>query len=144
MKRLLALAALVAALASAPADARAQAKVSPAGAPFPYRAFIVSAPPGQRLSTADVRVRENGQPVTDLSVVPAGALGARLGVVLLLDTSESMTGKPIEDAVKAARSFAAVRNENEPLAILAFDSDTKTLLRLTICLLYTSPSPRDS
>jgi len=132
MKRLLALAALVAALASAPADARAQAKVSPAGAPFPYRAFIVSAPPGQRLSTADVRVRENGQPVTDLSVVPAGALGARLGVVLLLDTSESMTGKPIADAVAAARAFAAVRNENEPLAILAFDSNTTKLLPLTI------------
>ncbi|HEY8792359.1 MAG TPA: VWA domain-containing protein [Gaiellaceae bacterium] len=132
MKRLLTLAALATALVSTPAHARAEAKVSPAAAPFPYRAFIVSAPPGQRLSTADVRVRENGEPVTGLSVLPAGALGARLGVVLLLDTSESMTGKPIEDEVKAARSFAAVRNENEPLAILAFNSDTKTLLRLTI------------
>ena len=132
MKRLLALAALAAALASTPADARAEGKVSPAGAPFPYRAFIVSAPPGQRLSAADVRVRENGEPVTGLTVVPAGALGARLGVVLLLDTSESMTGKPIADAVRAARSFAAVRNENEPLAILAFDSHTRTLRSLTI------------
>jgi tight adherence protein B len=132
MKRLLALAVLATALASAPASARAEAKVSPAGAPFPYRAFIVSAPPGQRLSTADVRVRENGQPVTGLSVVPAGGFRARLGVVLLLDTSESMTGKPIEDAMQAARSFEAVRNENEPLAILAFDSRTRRLLRLTI------------
>jgi tight adherence protein B len=132
MKRLLVLAALAAALVSAPADARAKAKVSPAGAPFPYRAFIVSAPPGQRLSAADVRVRENGEPVTGLTVVPAGALGARLGVVLLLDTSESMTGKPIADAVAAARSFAAVRNENEPLGILAFDSNTMRLLPLTI------------
>jgi tight adherence protein B len=77
-------------------------------------------------------VRENGEPVTGLTVVPAGALGARLGVVLLLDTSESMTGKPIADAVRAARSFAAVRNENEPLAILAFDSHTRTLRSLTI------------
>lgn len=132
MKRLLAFAALATALASAPADARAEAKVSPAGAPFPYRAFIVSAPPGQRLSAADVRVRENGEPVTGLTVLPAGALGARLGVVLLLDTSESMTGKPIADAFQAARAFAAVRNENEPLAVLAFDSRTKTLRSLTI------------
>jgi tight adherence protein B len=132
MKRLLSLAALVAALGVAPAHARAEAKVSPAGAPFPYRAFLVSIPPGQRLSTAGVRVRENGEPVTGLSVVPAGALGARLGVILLLDTSESMTGRPIADAVQAARSFAAVRNENEPLAILAFDSHTRKLLGLTI------------
>ena len=132
MKRLLAFGALAAALASAPVDARAQAKVSPAGAPFPYRAFIVSAPPGQRLSTSDVRVRENGQPVTGLSVVPTGALAGRFGVVLLLDTSESMTGKPIADAMQAARSFAAVRNANEPLAILSFDRETKTLRSLTI------------
>src|SRR5438309_2032260 len=117
MKRLFAFAALAAALASAPADARAVAKVSPAAAPFPYRAFIVSEPAGRRLSAADVRVRENGEPVTGVTVVPAGALGARLGVVLLLDTSESMTGQPIADALSAARSFAAVRNENEPLAV---------------------------
>jgi tight adherence protein B len=132
MKRFVTLAVLVTALAAAPASARAEAKVSPAGAPFPYRAFIVSAPPGQRLSAADVHVRENGEPVTGLTVLPAGALGARLGVVLLLDTSESMIGKPIADAVQAARSFAAVRNENEPLALLAFDSQTKTLRSLTI------------
>jgi tight adherence protein B len=132
MKRLLAFAALAATLACAPADARAQAKVSPAGAPFPYRAFVVSAPPGQRLSTSDVRVRENGEPVTGLSVVPTGALSGRFGVVLLLDTSESMTGKPIADAMQAARSFAAVRNANEPLAILSFDRETKTLRSLTI------------
>ena len=50
MKRLPAIAAVMVALASAPAFARAEAKVSPAGAPFPYRAFIVSAPPGERLS----------------------------------------------------------------------------------------------
>jgi tight adherence protein B len=132
MKRFLALAVLAIGLASAPAYARAEAKVTPAGAPFPYRAFIVSAPPGQRLSTSNVRVRENGQPVTGLSVVPTGALAGRFGVVLLLDTSESMTGKPIADAMQAARSFAAVRNANEPLAILSFDRETKTLRSLTI------------
>lgn len=131
MKRLLPLAALVAALA-APVAANAEVKVSPTGAPFPYRGFIVSAPPGQRISGAGVRVRENGERVTGLSVVPAGALGARLGVVLLLDTSESMTGQPIQDAVSAAQSFAAARNENEPLAILAFDRATRTLLPLTV------------
>jgi tight adherence protein B len=131
MKRLLVLAALVATLAPAPATA-AEAKVSQAGAPFPYRAFIVSEPAGRRLSAADVRVRENGEPVSDLTVLPAGALGARLGVVLLLDTSESMTGKPIVDAMAAARSFAVVRNAGEPLAIQAFDSTARNLLALTI------------
>jgi tight adherence protein B len=131
MKRLLVLAALTAALAPAPAVA-AQAKVITAGAPFPYRAFIVSKPAGQRLSQADVHVRENGEPVTDVTVLPAGALGARLGVVLLLDTSGSMRGAPISDAIAAARSFEAVRNAGEPLGILAFDDGTRKLLPLTI------------
>lgn len=131
MKRLLVLAALAATLAPAPAIA-ADVKVTPAGAPFPYRAFIVSEPAGQRLSAADVRVSENGEPVSDLTVLPAGASGARLGVVLLLDASGSMRGAPIADAVAAARSFEAVRNAGEPLGILAFNSSARKLLPLTI------------
>jgi tight adherence protein B len=132
MKRLLVLAALAATLAPAPASAAAESKVSPAGAPFPYRAFIVSEPAGRRLTAADVRVSENGEPVSDLTVLPAGALGARLGVVLLLDASGSMRGAPITDAMAAARSFEAVRNGGEPLGILAFDSSARSLLPLTI------------
>ena len=59
---------------------------------------------------------ENGGPVVDPTVVPASqASKETFGVVLVLDTSYSMTGKPLAAALAAEQAFVAQRNPNEQL-----------------------------
>jgi tight adherence protein B len=143
-RALLALAAVLVALA-APAAARAAAvehgSLAPFGhAEFPERAYALTLPRGVHPSPRAVSVTENGGAVRSLEVVPAGARErSRLGLVLLLDTSDSMAGEPLRDAVAAARAFAARRDPQRPLAVVGFDANTETLLGPS-----TSPSRIDA
>ena len=52
-------------------------------------------------------------------------------MVLAIDTSRSMQGKPIADAILAARAFALHRNPHQPLAIVTFDNKVKVLQPFT-------------
>jgi tight adherence protein B len=64
--------------------------------------------------------------------VPASqAKKATFGTVLVVDASESMKGKPTAQAVAAEKAFAARRNPNQQLGIIAFNSTPKVLLPLT-------------
>lgn len=99
---------------------------------FPERAFVLSLPEATRLDPSTVQVLENGKVVSDLTVVPASAAGAdEFGVVLVIDTSNSMRGAAIEGAMEAARSFAAHRNPQQQLAIVTFSDGTGVLLPFT-------------
>ena len=99
---------------------------------FPERAFVLSLPEATRLDPSTVQVLENGKVVSDLTVVPASAAGAdEFGVVLVIDTSNSMRGTAIEGAMEAARSFAAHRNPQQQLAIVTFSDGTGVLLPFT-------------
>jgi tight adherence protein B len=99
---------------------------------FPQRTYVLSFPAGQRLRESAVTVTENGIPVHDLRVTPAGASGNALsGTVLVIDASNSMRGAPIEGAVDAAHAFAARRNVNQQLGIITFNNDIHTILPLT-------------
>jgi tight adherence protein B len=99
---------------------------------FPERAFVLSLPEATRLDPSTVQVLENGKAVSDLTVVPASAAGAdEFGVVLVIDTSNSMRGAAIEGAMEAARSFAAHRNPHQQLAIVTFSDGTGVLLPFT-------------
>jgi Mg-chelatase subunit ChlD len=72
---------------------------------FPERAFILTLPEKTQLDASMVRVLENGEPVTSLTVVPASEAGSgEFGVVLVIDTSNSMAGDPIKGAMEAERS----------------------------------------
>jgi tight adherence protein B len=69
-----------------------------------------------------VRVLENGQPVPDLEVVAsATASKKQFGVVLVIDASQSMEGKPEEAALAAARAFATQRRPHEQLAVITYN-----------------------
>jgi tight adherence protein B len=137
VKRLPLLAAIVMAVAalvvSAGASASSGVSITEAKGPaFPVKSFVLSLPTGQSLTTADVHVTENGGPVTDTTFVPASkASKAAFGVVLVLDTSYSMKGGPIQAVVRAAKAFAAQRNPNEQFGIVLFNRDTKLALPLT-------------
>ena len=110
-------------LAAVPAGARADGAslAETAGARFPDRAYVMSLDEPRSLSAADVQVRENGKPVDGLVVAPPDQTGARrFGVVLAIDTSYSMRGKPLRAAVAAAREFVRRRAADQPVAVLAF------------------------
>jgi tight adherence protein B len=99
------------------------------GVGFPDRSFVLTLPPGTSLGSQQLQVRENGKAVRDLEVVSANAAGkAKFGVVLVIDATETMRGGAIRDAMRAARAFAAKRNSQQPLGVVTFNVQPRTLL----------------
>ena len=102
------------------------------GPVFPARTFALSLPDSRALQPSDVTVTENGLPVKNIRLQAASKAAARtFGVVLVLDTSCSMRGKPLTAALAAAQSFAAERNPNEELGAIYFSRTATTALPLT-------------
>jgi tight adherence protein B len=118
---------------ASPAGAQPSVRlVEAGGADFPDRTFILSLSEERRLLEHRLTVRENGVIVRNVSLTPAGGGGGRgVGVVLLIDASESMAGSPITNAMAAARAFAAQRQPSQQLAVLAYNADTETVLPFT-------------
>src|SRR5437588_8421702 len=126
--------ALCAAAALASTAAAARVSITEAGARFPDRAFVLSLPSGMKLGPGDVLVRENGLPVNDLTVLPAGGTEVKakdFGVILVIDASISMRGNPQAAALNAARLFAAQRGAKQQLGIVAFNNTATVVLPLT-------------
>jgi tight adherence protein B len=146
-----AVAAVIAALAAvAPASGHAAsgAELSEAsGARFPAKAFVLTLPERRALQPGDLKVRENGEEVDDLRVVPGDAAGAkRFGAMLVIDTSRSMRGAPIDAAMAAARQFAARRPAQQPLGVVFFNREATVALAPTtdaakIAAVLASPPP---
>jgi tight adherence protein B len=110
----------VAALAS-PARAAGPHLSEAAGSRFPDRIYALTLPRATRLTAAQVRVTENGHPVRGVSLSQAGGAAARrFGVVLAIDTSGSMHGRPLAAALRATRAFVASRDPSQPVAIISF------------------------
>ena len=126
-----ALAAFAAASAANGAERPLQLTES-GGATFPGRAYLVTLPGGLRLERSSVSVRENGQRVIGLRVLPASeARGVTFATALVMDTSDSMVGAPIRSALDAARAFASKRNLNQRLAIINFNASADVALPFT-------------
>jgi tight adherence protein B len=127
---LLGVAALVAVVAVLPAGAaQSGPTLSESAARFPDRYYFLTLPKPQRLTAGNVRVTENGAPVTNLAVTRPGEQG--FVTYLVIDASNSMRGKPIADAMKAARAFAARRNPNSPLGVIFFNDNVTVALKPT-------------
>jgi tight adherence protein B len=125
-----ALAAVVAVVAALPAGAaQSGPTLSESAARFPDRYYFLTLPKPQRLTAAKVRVTENGAPVRNLAVTRPGEQG--FVTYLVVDASNSMRGKPIADAMKAARAFAAQRNPNSPLGVIFFNDNVTVALKPT-------------
>src|SRR5262245_59180129 len=103
--------------AGAPAAA-ATLEIAPAGKPrFPTRTYALALPSKMSLSSGQVTVRENGHTVPGVSVV-SGTATDQLGVVLVIDASNSMRGDAIAGATDAAATLADHRNPTQPLGIV--------------------------
>ena len=115
-------------LCGAPAAASTEVKIAPVTRlPFPERGYVVSVSTAAHLDAGNVEVRENGLRVSGLRVDPLASSGLRFGVVLALDSSESMTGAPAAAALEAARAFVAHRARAQEVGIVAFNSDISVL-----------------
>ena len=136
MKRLAVMAIASAALAVTATTASASSGglrvVEAKGPAFPVRTYVLTLPQGRKLSIQGVSVKENGSAVAQPSLVPASATAPKtFGAVLVLDSSYSMTGKPLAAAVKAAQAFASQRNPNEQLGVIEFNKKITVALPLT-------------
>lgn len=135
MKTVLRLGLVAAALtltAGVAAGADSPRLVEAGGAAYPDRSYILTLPTGVALTRSQVNVTENGTPVLGLRVARQGsAQASRSAVVLAIDSSLSMKGKPIEDATAAARALAGRRSPHQQLAIVTFDGSVHVLLPFT-------------
>ncbi len=106
--------------------------VEAGNARFPDRSYILTLPRGASLKIGQLHVSENGSPVHGLSLLAADAAQKRqFAVVLVIDASNSMKGRPIESALAAARALAARRNAHQQLAIVTFNGDVRVALPFT-------------
>jgi tight adherence protein B len=80
---------------------------------FPELRVTVVAPRGAKAPT----LRENGKAVAALSAVN---LGRTKSIMLALDRSQSMRGRPFANAIAAAQSFAAAVGGEDHVGVVAF------------------------
>lgn len=118
---LLASAMLAALLVVSPARATVHLRQQVDASTYPtVRATVVT---GRPTSTAPVPT-EDGRSVTGLQTVN---LGNSKSVVIAIDRSVSMQGRPLHDAVAAARRFLDVKAPDDRVAVVAFASDAVRL-----------------
>jgi tight adherence protein B len=115
------------------AEPDAGLRLSQSGSPdFPDRSYVLSLPSGTQARPEQISVREDGRPVSSLSIVPASSASARgFGVVLVIDASRSMKGEAISDAMAAARAFARRRHPSQQIGVVTFNGRTTVALPLT-------------
>ena len=129
---LVALAAAVLAGVASGAEAPSRIRlVEAGGTTFPEKSYILTLPEPKALSNSDVTVKENGTTVPRVSVVRQGTAKAASAVVLAIDESLTMEGKPSAAAFAAARAFAAGANPNESIAVVTFNGDVKVVRPFT-------------
>lgn len=118
---------------AAPAHADTGLRLSESsGGAFPQRSYALTLPTPRALDTDSVRVTENGRAVESLEVLPPGEASAhRFGVVLAIDVSRSMRGRPLRAAVTAARRFVRNRNSSQPIAVVTFARETRVVQPFT-------------
>jgi len=112
--RRVAYAVLLAALVL-PAAALGAGEVKHASATnFPHVQLTVVAPSSTQTPP---KIRENGRPVAGIE---ATNLGVHKSVILAVDRSRSMLGKPLADATAAARAFVAAKPATDRIAVTTF------------------------
>ena len=105
--------------------------VESGGAVYPQRAYILTLPAPKVLTSAEVKVTENGQSATGVTVAGHGAPAGTTAVVLAIDASASMQGRPINDAIDAARGFAAKMGPDDQVAVIVFNNGVHVIQPFT-------------
>jgi tight adherence protein B len=99
---------------------------------YPTKTYVLTLPSGRTLTLQNVSVTENGKPVLKPKLIPASRASKKtFGVVLVLDTSYSMYGAPLQAAVIAEEAFASHRKGNQELGAINFNHSATRVLPLT-------------
>jgi tight adherence protein B len=69
-------------------------------------------------------ISENGRPVAGLEEQNLGSVKA---IATVIDRSQSMRGKPLADALRAARAFVGAKQAADEISVIAFGSKPLTL-----------------
>jgi Flp pilus assembly protein TadB len=94
---------------------------------FPDRQYLLQLPTQRTLTPEQLTITENGEPpLVDSIGVEAPSSGTN-GVVLLIDASQSMEGKPIAEAMAAARAFMKARHPKLPVAVVVYNPEQHVL-----------------
>lgn len=80
------------------------------------------------LTNEAFQVTEDGQPIEGFNLSEVMDTGETVSLVLVLDISGSMEGKPLEDTKSAAKSLVQSLNPQDQAALIAF-SDTVTTVQ---------------
>jgi tight adherence protein B len=133
MRRAVAIVPILLALLLPATAGAAQLSIIPTGNPeFPQRSYVLQVDPPVALNPGDVEMRENGRPVHALKVSSAASASAGdFASVLVIDTSLSMKGAAIREAMSAARAFATHRAPGQELGVIGFHGRRRPLLPLT-------------
>jgi VWFA-related protein len=83
------------------------------------------------LDKSSFKITEDDKPIDGFQVSPFKNTDQPLAIVLVMDTSGSMVGKPLADSVAAAKSFMAQLMPNDPLAVVSFADKVKVAQDLT-------------
>jgi len=99
---------------------------------YPTVSFLLSLADGEAthlplLSDKDCLLYENGKTISGISIEPVLKKQEPMAVVLVIDTSGSMKGKPLDDAKAAAKNFLQLMQTEDEVAIVAFGSKPQTL-----------------
>ena len=117
--RALALVAVAALTVAAPAAASAPALVVKHVDTSAWPTVTVTAQTPDPTATPELKVFENGQGAQNVRLAGADNASA---VAVVIDTSESMHGKKIADAVAAATTFVTGAQSGDSLGVFSFDS----------------------
>jgi len=99
--------------------------------PFPQRAFLVDVGRDVDVSHAKLHLFENGAAVPRFTIQPLAASPLDSAVVLAVDASDSMAGRPFKAALAAVRAFAAGRTSAERIGFVAFNGRVRVVQQPT-------------
>lgn len=99
---------------------------------YPQVTMSVSLP-GDMLGGDDpvFSVSENGMPIENVTAAKEGAEANPIDVMLVIDTSGSMTGEPLERAKEAAEEFLATLDSRSRVALVTFGSSPRIISGFT-------------
>ena len=96
-----------------------------------YPTVAVTVSVGSSTAPGDIRISENGSPVSILTARPLIQSGQEIDVVLAIDTSRSVKGAPLTTAISAAQTFVEGLPEGVPVGVVTFADRARVLLGIT-------------
>ncbi|HEY5188109.1 MAG TPA: type II secretion system F family protein [Solirubrobacteraceae bacterium] len=102
------------------------------GAVWPERNLVLFPPHGSTITASTLHVTENRTTVHSLTVTPISQANARdFGLMVVVDSSPSMSGAPLSAAMGAARGLATARSGSQQLGLITSSARPRVFIPLT-------------